>query len=269
MKVGLGIGALVLAALAFEPRTDTLSAPTRAQGGFTIASLNLDRAMNVDEIVYELKAQGLVPSADVILFQEVAKPAAGDIGAAVGAKLGYSAVAIPSDTSAPNQGLTILSHAPLDDVRVIPLKHFDLKFHTRVRFAVGAVTQLGGKRVRVWNVHLDTRISPEERLTQLEPVLGELGRESEAAVIGGDFNTVDFHWAFNVIPLMHRGSQGAALVKRMQGLGFAPALAEDKVTYPFLRQHLDWIFARGLTSDDSGAVRMRLTDHHAVWARLR
>jgi endonuclease/exonuclease/phosphatase family metal-dependent hydrolase len=223
----------------------------------------------VDAIIGQLRQQGLAPAADVILFQEVAKPESGDVGEAVGKKLGYSVVAIPSDASAPNQGLTILSRAPLEDVRVIPLKRFDLKFHSRVRFAVGAVTQIGGEAVRVWNVHLDTRINPEERVAQLEPVLRAAGQETGAAVIAGDFNTVDFRWVMNVIPLGSRGSQGAAVMRRMQGVGFAPALAAGEVTYPFLNQHLDWIFTRGLKNESSGVVRMDVSDHHAVWASLR
>jgi endonuclease/exonuclease/phosphatase (EEP) superfamily protein YafD len=204
-----------------------------------------------------------------LLFQEVAKPGSGDVGEAVGKALGYSTVAIESDPSAPNQGLTILSRAPLEDVQVIPLKHFDLKFHTRVRFGVGAVTRIGGERVHVWNVHLDTRINPEERVAQLGPVLERASADSGATVIGGDFNTVDFHWFFNVIPLGKRGSQGAAVRQRMMMLGFAPALAEGLVTYPFLKQHLDWIFTRGMKSEGSGVVPMGVSDHHAVWTRLK
>jgi endonuclease/exonuclease/phosphatase family metal-dependent hydrolase len=137
-----------------------------------------------------------------------------------------------------------------------------------VRFAVGAVTRVGGEAVRVWNVHLDTRINPQERITQLEPVLAEVREHDEATVVGGDFNTVDFQWFFNVIPLGKRGAQGAAVRRSMQGLGFEPALADGQVTYPFLNQHLDWIFARGLRSEGSGVVRMGVSDHHAVWASL-
>jgi endonuclease/exonuclease/phosphatase family metal-dependent hydrolase len=190
------------------------------------------------------------------------------VGEAVGRKLGYSAAAIPSDDFAPNQGLTILSRTPLENVRVVPLKRFDLKFHSRVRFAVGAATRVNGQKVHVWNVHLDTRINPEARLAQLEPVLETAHKEEGATIIAGDFNTVDFHWAFNVIPLGKRGSQGAAVRQRMQDRGFEPALRDDQVTYPFLKQHLDWIFARGLKTESSGVLRMEMSDHHAIWAQL-
>jgi endonuclease/exonuclease/phosphatase family metal-dependent hydrolase len=270
MKVGVGLGVLLFAAVVtVHSRTGALFAvPARVGQGITVASLNLARATDVEEIVSELRQQGLVPAADVLLFQEVAKTESGDVGEAVGKQLGYSAVAIPSDASAPNQGLTILSRAPLEDVRVIPLKRFDLKFHSRVRFAVGAVTRIGEESVRVWNVHLDTRINPQERVTQLEPVLAEVRGQDGATVVAGDFNTVDFQWFFNVIPLGKRGAQGVAVRRRMEGVGFAPALTDEQVTYPFLNQHLDWIFTRGLTSEGSGVVRMDVSDHHAVWASL-
>jgi endonuclease/exonuclease/phosphatase family metal-dependent hydrolase len=264
------VGLLLLAVAAVQSQTSaSFAAPPVTREGLTVASLNLARATDAEGIVRELRQQGLVPAADVLLFQEVAKPQSGDVGEAVGKMLGYSMVAIPSDASAPNQGLTILSRGPLEDVRVVPLKRFDLKFHSRVRFAVGAVTRIDGERVRVWNVHLDTRINPEERLAQLEPVFAEADREVGAAVIGGDFNTVDFRWFLNVIPMGSRGSQGIAVRRRMEGIGFLAALADGQVTYPFLNQHLDWIFARGLKNEGSGVVRMGLSDHHAVWARLR
>ncbi len=271
MKAALSILAVLLLTVAVvHSKTGASFAPPQASNaGVTVVSLNLARETDVNEIVSELRSQGLVPAADVLLFQEVAKPPAGDVGEAVGRALGYSTVAIPSDAAAPNQGLTILSRTPLEDVRVIPLKRFDLKFHTRVRFAVSALTHLRGQAVRVWNVHLDTRINPSERIAQLEPVLGDTQRDKGAAIIAGDFNTVDFRWLFNVIPLGVRGAQGAAVRRQMERIGFAPALPDTQVTYPFLNQHLDWIFTRGLKPDGSGVVPMDVSDHHAVWASLQ
>lgn len=273
MKSSLVLGGVCLLAFAAFAPEPSFVAPKGGNGGVTVASLNLARVTDVDGIVAELRQQGLVPTADILLFQEVAKPVAGDVGEAVGRRLGYSVAAIASDDAAPNQGLTILSREPLEDVRVVPLKRFDLKFHSRVRFALGAATRVRGERVNVWNVHLDTRINPADRVAQLEPVLDQasaFGKASAAkTVIGGDFNTVDFHWAFHVIPWGKRGSQGAAVRRRMEDGGFESALRDEQVTYPFMKQHLDWIFARGLRSEGAGVVRVRMSDHHAVWARLR
>jgi endonuclease/exonuclease/phosphatase family metal-dependent hydrolase len=202
-----------------------------------------------------------------VLLQEVAgQTKETNVAEALAARLGYHAVAFSSSPAAPNQGLAILSKHTLDDIKIIPLKRYNLRFHSRVRFAVAATAATPNGPIRVWNAHLDSRIGSRERMEQVSPILDDARRFQGRGLIGGDFNTTWFQWVLHVLPSRPGMKQVASLRATFENAGFQTPLRNDLVTYPFLGQHLDWIFSRGLEPTNSGVTPVEFSDHHAVWA---
>lgn len=123
--------------------------------------------------------------------------------------------------------------------------------------------------MRVWNVHLDTRINPQERLAQLQPVIDEVARHAGPRLIGGDFNTNDFYWFGNVLPLPWGPPHGPALRGAVRRHGFETPLPDGLNTFPPLRRHLDWIFLSELESLEASVEPVPFSDHNAIWVRAQ
>jgi len=120
---------------------------------------------------------------------------------AVARTLGFATAFAPAAAEIYDQGLAIVSRYPIGEVQIKNLKLCDLGFRSRNRFAIAATLRTPWGDLRVWNVHLDTRINPGERLDQLQPVIDDAATYSGPRLIGGDFNTNDMYWFGNVLPL--------------------------------------------------------------------
>jgi len=159
----------------------------------------------------------------------------------------------------------------MSDLEVIGLKKYDLGFrHTRRRIAMAATVHLPDRDVRVYNVHLDTRLTPEERLLQLEPVVAE-AVQHPAALIGGDFNTINA--VSSLLPLapvpIPGFSQAAALDAYMRSKGFATPFERIGQTHYF-PMRLDAVYARGLTAEREGKeTSVDVSDHYPLWVDFK
>ncbi|MEO8098009.1 MAG: endonuclease/exonuclease/phosphatase family protein [Acidobacteriota bacterium] len=263
-RAGLGLSPLIWLPLALP--SDPIEAPD-ASGPLTVVSLNLARETRVDRITTALAADSVLRRSQILLFQEVASGGnKEDVAQAVGRHLGYFVLAVPSSADSPNQGLAVLSKFPLSNPTVIPLKRYNLGFHSRIRFAIAVTAQTPLGPLRIWNVHLDSRINPRDRQVQLAPVLEDTSRHTGLKLVGGDFNTTHFEWLRNMIPVRVGSAQRDGVQAAFEAAGFEPALPADQVTFPFLHQHLDWLFAAGLALRTSGTSEAPFSDHLAIWA---
>jgi endonuclease/exonuclease/phosphatase family metal-dependent hydrolase len=245
-----------------EPRPAASPGPA----GLTVVSLNLAMRDDVEAIVAELAALGGEP-ADVVLLQEVVQ--AGDepdVATRLGARLGLASEFAGSFAAGPNRraGLGLLSRYPLHDVRVLPLRRFDLAFRSRHRIALGATIDTPAGPMRLYNVHLDTRINLKDRLTQLSTVIDQLPALDDPVIVGGDFNSNDNRWLFHAIPLPFLGRQSAGLLEYMESLGFRSAFGRGHPTHDALGMQLDWLFMRGLHAAAGAILPVKLSDHHAL-----
>jgi len=120
----------------------------------------------------------------------------------------------------------------------------------------------------VFNLHLDTRLNPQQRLEQLSPVLEISRSESRPVVIAGDFNTGDYRWLYNLVPVPYRGGQTGAVVQRMTASGFQTPFGNAGPTHDRLGLRLDWVFLRGLASFGVGIKELGFSDHHAIWTEI-
>lgn len=208
-------------------------------------------------------------SSDVYLFQEVRhRDGEPSVAHDVAAKLGYQAAftAAPGFT---DQGLAIVSRFPISDVKVNGLKTCDLRFRSRSRFAMAATVQTPAGNVRVWNVHLDTRINASERLAQLQPVIDEAACQGGPKLIAGDFNTNELYWLGNVFPLPIGPAHGSLIRDSMKMGGFNTPFQSRINTFPLLRSHLDWIFLSELDPLAASVEPAPFSDHNAIWVHAK
>src|SRR6185295_12280384 len=95
--------------------------------------------------------------------------------------------------------------------------------NTRCRIALSATVMRPAGPVRLFNVHLDTRITQSQRLNQIGTVLDAAPKDHSVdypTVIGGDFNTANIHWLWNVVPLPYAQNHVDAMRNRFVESGF-------------------------------------------------
>jgi endonuclease/exonuclease/phosphatase family metal-dependent hydrolase len=237
----------------------------------SVVTLNMAREGSAAKVEREFQSVPAVRDADVLLLQEVKHEAgqpecvAAQLAAHLGLKVAYS----PAESGATDEGLAILSRYPIRDVRVRPLGNYDLRFHTRKRFAIAATVDLPGGAVRIFNTHLDTRLNAADRLAQLAPVIRDSAGFAGPAVIGGDFNSNGFYWIGRVMPLPAVRSQAKDVQDYMTRAGFQTGIPAGETTFDYLGMHLDWIWSRRAKVTSSHVYPLAFSDHHAVWTRLQ
>lgn len=157
----------------------------------------------------------------------------------------------PGDT-----GVALLSRLPLDEMTRI-----DLPWETcawRPRLAMGATIELAGKRVRLFNVHVDPHGPIDNQHHQLTVVLEHAGSHDGPIVILGDFNTLSKQKAIEIRRLMESNGYVTPFPTRIatwRGAG--------------LRFHADWIFVRDLGVTRWGVARpLSVSDHWPIWAEI-
>ena len=260
-----------------ELESAELATPPAAEPGrLRVVSFNVHRGDDVPALVRNLQSHPELRAADVFLLQEIESfPAEGTSRTrrlAEALRLNYVyAPARLKEAGDGTHGLAVLSRYRLMDIEVIPLKQYSLGVNTRRRIALGATVELGGRKLRVYNVHLDTRINAGQRIEQLQPVVEAASRAAaDAVVIGGDFNTNPFYWALPVLPLF-RSNQAKAVDDHMAKSGFTTPFSETGGTMKKWggRFRVDALYSRG-SAVKASAVEggVTVSDHFPVWVDL-
>jgi endonuclease/exonuclease/phosphatase family metal-dependent hydrolase len=168
-------------------------------------------------------------------------------------------------------GLGILSRYPFERSDRTDLPRYNLRFNTRCRIALNAAIRHPAGEIRLVNVHLDTRITQPQRLLQIGFVVEKETVSKQPVIIGGDFNTANIHWMWNVFPVPHVHSHTRAIRDMFVRHGFESPLDGAGSTFKLLGipLHLDWIFPKHLKTVASGTERIAFSDHKAVWVTLK
>jgi len=241
-----------------------------------ILSFNVHYAHDVDALVDSIQQAPALKDSDILLLQEIESyPAEGESRTrklAEALKLNYVyAPARRTEEGDGTHGLAILSRHPLRDVEILPLPQYDLGYNTRRRIAVAATVDVAGRPLRVYNLHLDTRINTADRLQQIRPVVeAAAGPGVEQVIIGGDFNTNPFRWLFHRVPFF-RSNQAGAVDDFMQEHGFSAPLAESGSTMnkTLFKARVDAIYTRGLSTRETGVEQaVDTSDHFPVWIEV-
>jgi endonuclease/exonuclease/phosphatase family metal-dependent hydrolase len=246
--------------------------PARPGDALRVVTFNVHFGADVPGLAEAILSNPELGRADVLLLQEIEKhpgdDRAAELAEALNLNLVYAPARIEGDGT---HGLAILSRYPMSDLEVIRLKSYDLGFRgTRRRIAMAATVHLPDRDVRVYNVHLDTRLKPEERLLQLAPVVAEAVKQP-VALVGGDFNTINAVTSLlPLVPVPVPGfSQAGGLDAYMRSQGFATPFERIGRTHHF-PMRLDAVYARGLPVEREGKeMSVDVSDHFPLWVDVK
>ncbi len=254
----------------------TLPSPREIPSVIRVVSFNVHHGDDIPALVAAIRSHAELCSADVWLLQEIESyPAEGKSRTqklAEALRLNYVyAPARLKEAGDGTHGLAILSRFPLSEVEVLPLKQHQLGVNTRRRIALGVTLALGEKRLRIYNLHLDTRINAGQRIEQLRDVVEAAGRQPlREVILGGDFNTNPVYWLLPLLPVFH-SNQARAVDDYMKQNGFVAPFAEGSGTVSkwYGKYRVDAVYGRGLAvrrwSVESG---VSVSDHFPLWVDL-
>jgi endonuclease/exonuclease/phosphatase family metal-dependent hydrolase len=225
-----------------------------------------------------------MPRADIVALQEVdrgtsragAHHVARELAHALGMQFVRAAMPTPDDVEPKDRkwwldfeerirvgeegdtGVSLLSRFEISDAARIELPWKECPW--RPRLAITATVPFAGRRLHVFNSHIDTHASIEGQLEQHSTVLALADRASdgEAVVLLGDFNT------------LNRPACDAARAL-LESHGFETPIPTGTTTWRSgpLRHHFDWIFVRGARVRRWGVSRFAgVSDHWPVWAEI-
>ncbi len=243
-----------------------------------VVSLNIHFGKKVDAIATNILDNPNMASADVLLLQEIESHIWEGKSRAerLAEKLHMHFTYVPSRNlnrlkHEGTHGLAILSKYPLSNIEVIKLKYFKLPYRTRNRIAVAATVTVGSEAVRLYNVHLDVRLTKKQRAEQLLPVLNHIESNAvERAIIAGDFNTLQVLWSLGALPAFYQ-NQKKYIDKFVKSFGFEIALPDKATTFDRggFKWQLDHIYVKGLQIKTAGVESlMKISDHKPVWATV-
>jgi endonuclease/exonuclease/phosphatase family metal-dependent hydrolase len=238
-----------------------------APAALRMVTFNVHYGADLPALARAVAGNPRLRSADVFLLQEIEQYPGDDRPAALARALDLNLVYAPARPAGRGtHGLAILSRWPLRDLEVVALPHHDLVYGTRRRIALGATLDVGGQTLRVYNVHLDTRLALPQRMDQLEPVAG-LACAHARAVVGGDLNTITSVAALlPALPVPLPGfEQGPYLDRFMRAHGFAAPFESIGATGP-LGMRLDAFYVKGARVSASGKEdSVAVSDHVPLW----
>jgi endonuclease/exonuclease/phosphatase family metal-dependent hydrolase len=166
-----------------------------------------------------------------------------------------------------SHGVAILSRIPFEDVEIVELPYFNVRLNAGRRIALGATILAGETPIRVYSVHLDNRLRPDQRIEQLAPLVHAV--DERALVVGGDFNTSPFSWRGHLLPVPRGRRQADRLEGFMGGHGFDAPTRDSGPTSAWLRMRLDALFTRDAEVLAAGVDRdIMVSDHFPVWIDL-
>jgi endonuclease/exonuclease/phosphatase family metal-dependent hydrolase len=153
-------------------------------------------------------------------------------------------------------GVALLSRLPLADVTRIDLPWHECPW--RPRLAIAATIELGPKRLRIFNAHVDPHAASGGQLAQLERIAEQADAINDPTIIMGDFNTL---------------SREKCTETRnfLESRGYTTPVPTGTPTWrgAGLRLHADWIFSRGLKISRWGVARpLHVSDHWPIWAEI-
>ena len=235
-----------------------------------IVTYNVHFGRDVSRIAAQLHENPRTGRADILLLQEIRSYVREGTSRAhrLAERLGMAYVYAPAHRTddGGTHGLAVLSRLQLRDPQVLELPPFKIGGAIERRIALRVHVEVAGQPVRIYNVHLDTRLDPADRLAQLAPLLADAA-DQERVLLGGDFNTNPFRWLRRTLPI-GCSAQPQALDLAMQHAGYATPTAAfaSTVTTRLLKMRLDAIYVRGLSAGAAGVEReVVASDHLPMW----
>lgn len=233
-----------------------------------VASYNVEEGGRIDDIAAAFRDDPDLESVTLLFVQEAERHGEASGMRDLAEQLGWGWVYVPARfKDGGTQGLAVLSPYPLDNVERMELPHAD---GGTERIAIRADIDVDGRRLRIINVHLDTKLNITDRIVQLRPAVIDA---APSAIVAGDFNTNPYLWQATTIPNRPAAAvadtdQAPLVDDYMAGLGFAtPTAGLGPTEHKYgVESRLDAIYVRGLAARP-GEVRrdIELSDHWPLW----
>lgn len=241
-----------------------------------VVTLNVHFGKDTDKIAQSLKGNPNLAEADIIMLQEIeAHRSEGAVRAArIARALKFKFVYAPARDiflKRGTHGLAILSRKPLRKVRIIKLPLYKLLLRSRPRIALAATAILHGKKIKLYNVHLDTTLNLNERVAQVQKVLGELDQaETDPVVLGGDFNMIPLLLVGRGVPVFYSNQKKKFhAFLRKQGFETKCETSGYTLRRGMVRFQLDGVYTKNASIIQSRVERsVRVSDHFPLWADI-
>jgi len=134
------------------------------------------------------------------------------------------------------------------------------------RIALITEVEVPGRRLMIYNLHLESRADDRLRMMQLSETVSDAARYTERypVVLAGDLN-VDLNRSYSTAAVLQRSGFRSAIT--------LPA-SSYKTTVGSLFHHprtIDWVYLAGSVEPISGGVRedVNASDHYPVWFELK
>lgn len=225
------------------------------------------------KVIRGIREDRALKDADLLVLEEVHRNERDggrcSAACALGRDLGYYTVyAAGHAQDTGSDGVAIVSRAPITSARVIELPYFNVHFNSGRRIALVVTVNIGATPVTVYAVHLDNRLTVNDRRTQMMPVIEDAKRQTTPVIIAGDFNTGPATWIAHVIPIITT-TQNNYFEALMREHGFDTPVVDSGPTHRYLGMKLDAIYTRGFdTLKFATADARNISDHLALWATL-
>ncbi|HYV33672.1 MAG TPA: endonuclease/exonuclease/phosphatase family protein, partial [Candidatus Limnocylindria bacterium] len=247
----------------------------KPEGCIRVATFNIHFGKNLTAVAEALKNNRNLALCDIILIQEIEDRFDEVSSRALGlAKLlGMEVVYMPGRRLPMNLGThgnAILTRLPLLETKAIKLKVYKL-LQLRPRVAMATTVLVAGKKVRIFNVHLNGSLNYEKRVLQLDEVFKQIlvnGGE-EPTILAGDFNTIPLlTLAGTVVPIFYKNQKKKFdLFLKNKGFDINCQKAGHTMKRGLLRWKLDGIYPKNAKVEQFGVERsIKVSDHFPLWA---
>ncbi len=258
------------------PRDRTIEATASAAStvlpaSLKIATFNLHMEPGA-KIIRGLRSDPALRDADVFILEEVHRiDGTCSTACVIARELGFHAVYAPGHVNGDGtDGVAIVSRAPILSARVLELPEHFVVVNGGRRIAMAATIQLAGEAtpITVYAVHLENRLTVDQRRAQMAPVIADAERQPGRIIIAGDLNTSPFTWLGHVLPIP-TGTQDDHMEAFVRAHGFSTPVIASGPTHHHLWMKLDAIYTRGFTTwEFATATADDVSDHLALWAKL-
>jgi endonuclease/exonuclease/phosphatase family metal-dependent hydrolase len=242
---------------------------TSCTGEAKIVSYNIAHrsGSDLEKLAATLRNDPDIGNADIIGLQEVDRNKkrsryannARILADELGMSYVWAAPPATKDDQEEETGVVLLSAHSMKEMERIVLPHKGPGGRRRV--AVGATIEMCSRRIRVYCIHAENRMSPDEKAEQFSALVESLSKypSTKRAIFLGDFNTVST-----------RNNQDAR--RLFTSAGFTTPFADGLETWRvfMIAMQLDWIWLRGLEATANGvAGQINHSDHSPVWVRFK
>jgi len=243
-----------------------------------VATFNVHFGRNLASIAKAFAKNPNLAIADIIFFQEIEnhRNQSRSQTKQLARALGLNFIYVPSRIlgfGRGTHGLAILSRFPLVSTEAIKLPVYKI-LRMRPRVAIASEVEIFGKKIKIYNVHLNGPLNYNERIKQMQTVIDHIknGKGGQPVIMGGDFNTIPLMTLANtMIPIFYH-NQKRKFNSFLRKHGFRTDCEKSGRTgrRGLVMFQLDGIFPKNAEVGNFAVERsVKVSDHFPLWADIK